>query len=254
MQLDVIIIDDEPLALAGLRDLLAQDPEIGHIQEARNGREAVETILAAKPDLAFLDIQMPEIDGFSVVRAVGPERMPEVVFVTAHDKYAVSAFEINAVDYLLKPVTAERFAQSLTRAKARIASKSAETNRRVAALLETIAVAGRFPKRLAAESRGTTALVDVNDIDWIEGTENYVTLHAGKACYLMHVTMKTLADRLDPGTFLRIHRSLIVNLDRVKELRPADHGEFFLTLENGVTLRSGRTYREKLRELSSYPL
>jgi two-component system LytT family response regulator len=253
MQLDIIIIDDEPLARDGLRALLASDAQVGSIREAKDGHEAVEAILAAKPDLAFLDIQMPEMDGFAVVEAVGAERMPEVVFVTAHDKYAVSAFEINAIDYLLKPVTAERFSQALARAKARIAAKSAETNQRVIALLETIATTTRFPKRLAAQSAGTTVLIDVADIDWIEGTENYVTLHCGKARHMVHVTMKTLAKRLDPEIFLRVHRSLIVNLDRVKELRPADHGEYVLTLENGVTLRSGRTYRDKLRELAANP-
>jgi two-component system LytT family response regulator len=198
--------------------------------------------------------ERPDVIGCNcLVRLVGAERMPEVVFVAAHDRYAVNAFEINAIDYLLKPVTAARFAQSLARAKLRIASKSTETNRRIAGLLETIAVTAIFPKRLAAQSSGKTVLIDVAAIDWIEGTQNYVTLHVGKANYLIHVAMKTLADRLDPETFLRVHKSAIVNLSRVKELRAADHGEFLLTLENGLTLRSGRTYRDKLRELVSNP-
>src|SRR5688572_11227594 len=163
-----LIVDDEPLARDGLRMLLSEDPDVSEIYEARDGREAVDAIRNWRPDLVFLDVQMPEMDGFAVVQEVGAERMPAVVFVTAHDRYAIQAFEINAIDYLLKPVTSQRFSQSLTRAKARMNPKSSdEASRQIMSLLETIASPLRYLKRLAVRSAGKTVFVDVQDIDWI---------------------------------------------------------------------------------------
>jgi two-component system LytT family response regulator len=194
------------------------------------------------------------MDGFSVVREVGAERMPAVVFVTAHDRYALQAFEINAIDYLLKPVTRERFAQALARAKAQLASRSAEAaNRQILGLLETIASRDRHLKRVAVRSAGKTLFIDVEDIDWIDAAENYVQLHVGKASHLLHVTMNALEKSLDPDAFVRVHRSIIVQVGRIAELQPAPHGEFVIVLHGGVRLRSGRTYGDKLKALAANP-
>ena len=249
-----LIVDDEPLAREGLRMLLSEDPDVAAIHQAKDGREAITAIRKTRPDLVFLDIQMPEMDGLSVVREIGAERMPAVVFVTAHDQHAIRAFEINAVDYLLKPVTRERFAQALARAKTRLQAQPGEdASRQILSLLETIAAPHRSVKRLAVRSAGKTVFVDVGDVDWIEGAENYVKLHVGRSAHLVHVAMGTLEKSLDPDTFLRIHRSIIVNVGRIQELEPALHGEYVVTLQSGVRLRSGRTYHEKLKALTGNP-
>jgi len=254
MSLKVLIADDEDLAREGCRMVLAEDPEIATILEAKNGREAVEAILDMQPDLVFLDIQMPEMDGFAVAEEVGAELMPEVVFITAHDKYAIRAFEVNAIDYLLKPVPARRWTQAISRAKSRLATRSVtQTHREVAALLEMIMRDRKYTRRMAVPALGKTVLLDVKEIDWIEGAENYARLHVGAATYMLHVSMSTLGSALDPNAFMRIHRSTIVNLKRIRDLQAADHGEYVLTLMTGTRLRSGRTYREKLRSLLSNP-
>lgn len=254
MLFTTLLVDDEPLAREGLRVLLARDPDVAAIHEARNGKEAVETIRGVRPDLVFLDIQMPEMDGFAVLREVGAEQMPAVIFVTAHDKYAIQAFEINAVDYLLKPVTEERFAKALARGKSSLNSRAAdEASLQILSLLETIAAPRRSLKRFAVRSAGKTSFVDIEDIDWMEAAENYVQLHAGRAEHLLHVTMSVLERQLDPELFLRIHRSVIVNVRRIKELQPIMHGEYVITLANGVRLQSGRIYNEKLKALAANP-
>lgn len=254
MPFSTLLVDDEPLAREGLRMLLANDADVSVIHEAKNGREAVEAIRTMRPDLVFLDVQMPEMDGFAVVQEVGAERMPVVVFVTAHDKYAIQAFEINAIDYLLKPVTEERFAKALARSKAQLQSKqTVDPNRQILSLLETLAAPRSALKRLAVRSAGKTIFVDVEDIDWIEAAENYVQLHAGRAEHLLHVTMNTLEKSLDAELFLRIHRSVIVNVKRIKQMQPVMHGEFVITLENGVRLQSGRSYTERLKTLAENP-
>jgi two-component system LytT family response regulator len=254
MPFTTLIVDDEPLAREGLRMLLSQDPEIAAIREARNGREAAAAIRSLRPDLVFLDVQMPEMDGFAVVREVGAERMPPVVFVTAHDRFAIQAFEINAIDYLLKPVTEDRFTQALARAKTRLYSTPGEdASRQIICLLESLATPRRYLKRLAVRSAGKTVFVDLEDVDWMEAAENYVQLHTGRANHLLHVAMNTLEKSLDPEMFLRIHRSLIVNISRIKELQPGPHGEYVLTLHSDVRLRSGRTYSEKLRAIAANP-
>jgi two-component system LytT family response regulator len=250
----LLIVDDEPLARQGLRLLLAGDPDVAAVHEAKDGREAVAALRERRPDLVFLDVQMPEMDGLAVIREVGPENMPAVVFVTAHDQYAIQAFEVNALDYLLKPVTRERFAQALARAKTRLQTQpAAEASRQILSLLETIGLPSRALKRLAVRSAGKTAFVDIADVDWIEAAENYVKLHAGRASHLVHVAMNTLEKSLDPETFLRIHRSIIVNAGRIQELEPVAHGEYVVTLPHGVRVRSGRTYHETLKALASNP-
>ncbi len=252
--LTILIVDDEPLAREGLRMLLAKDAEVGAIQEAKDGLEAVAAIRGARPDLVFLDVQMPEMDGLGVIREIGAERMPPVVFVTAFDRYAIQAFEINAIDYLLKPVTEERFAQALARAKTRLAAKPAEeANRQILSLLETMATPKRYLKRVAVRAGGKTVFVELGEVEWMEAAGNYVQLHARGSAHLLHVTMNTLEKSLDPEVFLRVHRSVIVNVRRIRSLEPAMHGEYVVTLESGVRLESGRAYSERLRALTVNP-
>lgn len=254
MPLTALIVDDEPLAREGLRELLAKDPEISSVREARDGREAVKAIRVSSPDLVLLDVQMPEVDGFEVVRQVGAEHMPAVIFVTAHDQYAIQAFEISALDYLLKPVIEERFVKALARAKSRIRSAfAAGANPQIISLLESISSSRRYLSRLAVRSAGKTILMSVDELDWIGGAENYVELHAGRASHLLHVRMSVLEASLDPASFLRIHRSIIVNLSRIRDLQPAEHGDYLITLRDGTQLKSGRTYSERLQALMSNP-
>ena len=254
MPLTVLLVDDEPLAREGLRILLARDPDIGAIYDAKNGHEAVAQIRDRSIDLVFLDVQMPEMDGFAAVGEIGLEQMPAVVFVTAHDQYAIQAFEINAIDYLLKPVTEDRFAKALARGKARLETRSGDdASRQILSLLETIASPARYMKRLAVRTAGKTVLVDVGEIDWIEAAENYVQLHTPNGNHLLHVTMSTMEKSLDPAVFLRIHRSVIVNVTRIRELQPVMHGEYAITLTSGARLQSGRNYSERLKALAENP-
>lgn len=269
-QISVLIVDDEPLAREGLRMLLAGDAEIGPIHLARGGHEAVAMIEALAPQLVLLDVQMPELDGFGVIGAVGAARMPATVFVTAHDQYAIAAFEISAVDYLLKPVTAARFGQALVRAKARLRAASAEdAAQKVKSLLEVMAAASpalaaatsrepsspRGPERIAVKSGDRTLFLGVEEIEWFGGAENYAELHLCSSAdvHLLQVTMNALERTLDPSRFLRVHRSTIVQLSRIAELRPLAHGEYQLTMTSGARLRSGRTYHERVKALLKNP-
>jgi len=254
MPFNALIVDDEPLAREGLRMLLSGDHDFSNIHEANDGREAVSAIRNLRPDLVFLDVQMPEMDGFAVVREIGADHMPLIMFVTAHDKYAIQAFEINAFDYLLKPVTAKRFRDAMRRVKLRLNSRPAdEASRQIMSLLETIATPSRYLKRLAVRSVGKTTFVHIDEIDWLEAAENYVELHAGNSRHLIHVPMKTLEESLNPEHFVRIHRSIIVNISRIKELQTAMHGEYLVILYNGVRLQSGRAFNAKLKALAANP-
>jgi two-component system, LytTR family, response regulator len=254
MPLTVLLVDDEPLAREGLRLLLQADAGVGEIREARDGLDAVAAVRESPPDLMFLDVQMPEMDGFGVVREIGAAGMPPVVFVTAHDQYAIQAFEINALDYLLKPVTAERFAKALERAKDRLKEKPGEdASRQILSLLETMASPRRYASRIAVRSAGKTVFVDTADIDWAESAENYVQLHVGRAAHLLHVPMNSFEKSLDPAVFARIHRGIVVNVGRIKELEAAQHGEYVVTLTTGVRVQSGRTYNERVRALAANP-
>lgn len=254
MPLTILLVDDEPLAREGLRLLLSGDADVAAIYEAKDGRDAVGAIRNLRPDLVFLDVQMPEMEGFQVVREIGADHMPAIVFVTAHDEHAIQAFEINAIDYLLKPVSRERFTRALARAKTRIGSTPTDqTSRKIVSLLESLAAPFRYLKRLAVRSAGKTMFVDLKDVDWIEAAENYAQLHVGRSAHLVHVAMNTLEKSLDPEMFLRVHRSAIVNIARIRELQPASHGEYVLTLSSGVRLQSSRTYNEKLKALAANP-
>ena len=214
MQLTTLIVDDEPLAREGLAMLLAKDPDVSSVNEAKDGREAIAAIRQKKPDLVFLDVQMPEFDGLSVVREIGADRMPAVVFVTAHDRYAIQAFEINALDYLLKPITEKRFSQTMSRVKDRFNVEPLDDEKRqIVSLLETMTSPQRFLKRVAVKSAGKITFVNIADVDWIEAEENYVQLHAGRASHLLHGTLSALTKLLDPETFLPIHRSIVINVN-----------------------------------------
>ncbi len=251
MQLRVLIVDDEPLPRAGLRLLLEGERQSSEILEARNGPEAVALIHSHRPNLVLLDVQMPRMDGFQVIDAIGVERMPAVVFVTAFDSYALRAFEMNAIDYLLKPVDEGRFRLAMERVHARIESEPTEASGdRMMSLLEAIANPRRYLKRLAIRASDKTFFINVEDIDWIEAAENYVQLNVGPKQYLLHVPMNTIAASLDPEMFLRVRRSIVVNLQRIKSLYPSTHGQYVLELDTGVSLRSGRTYLEVLRALT----
>lgn len=254
MRLSVLVVDDEPLAREGLRLLLGRQPQVESVWDARNGRDAIALMREKKPDLVLLDVQMPRTDGFGVVRAMGAEHMPPVIFVTAHDQYAIRAFEIAAIDYLLKPVTEERFALAFKRAIGRLGGAPHEdATKQVLAMLDTIANPPRQLERFAVRSGESIIFVPVNDVDWIEAFQNYVRLHAGPATYLLHVPMNTIEAVLDCNRFLRIHRSHIVNVRRIAQLWPIAHGQYAVELRSGQRLQSGRTYSERMRRALTNP-
>ena len=252
--LKVLVVDDEPLAREGLKLLLGRQPAVESVSEARNGREAIAIIRERAPDLVLLDVQMPRMDGFAVVDAVGPERMPAVIFVTAHDQYAIRAFEISALDYLLKPVTEERFALAFERASSRIRMQPREeTARQVVAMLDAMASPPRRLTRFAVRSGERTIFVPADDVDRIEAFQNYVQLHIGEIVHLLHVPMNTIEAVLDPERFLRVHRSHIVNVQRISQLWSLAHGQYIIELRSGQRLQSGRTYGDKIRRVLSNP-
>jgi two-component system LytT family response regulator len=245
-----LIIDDEALARDRLRQLLQKEPEIEIIGECADGRQAVETIQKELPDLVFLDIQMPELDGFAVLEALDMDPMPVIVFVTAYDKFALKAFEVHAVDYLLKPFDRERFQAALTHALEQVKRRSEpELGQRQAAALAELKPPAKMPERLPVKSSGRVVFVRVEDIDWVEAAHNYIVLHVGKESHLLRETMNSFEGRLAPEKFVRISRSTIVNIDRIKELQPLFYGEYTVTLQNGTRLTLSRRYRDKLQQL-----
>ena len=245
----VLVVDDEAPARQRLIDLLKKDPEVGRVLEAANGKAAVEIIEREALDLVFLDVQMPELDGLQVIETVGAAAMPLTVFVTAYDKHAIRAFEANALDYLLKPFSDERWEAALARAKTRHDELSLRGfGSGVLRMLATRAQAGRYLDRLVVKGRGTTRFIRVEDIDWIEGAGVYVNLHVAGKELLYRSALNELAGQLDPMRFIRVHRSSIVNIDSIFELEPISHGEFELALKNGHRLRVSRTYRMQLEK------
>lgn len=246
-----LIVDDEPLARAWLRGLLEDHADIEILPDCSNGLEAVHRIETLSPDLVFLDVQMPELDGFGVLQTLGEQRPRALVFVTAFDQFAIRAFELHALDYLLKPFDRERFQVTLDRARVQLASKNADTlPEKFQALLEAIPQPpARRLDRIAVKDNGAVFFVRVNDIDWIEAYGNYVRLHVGDASHLLLQTMTGMEARLDPEKFLRIHRSTIVNIDRIERLEPLFHGEYNVRLSNGTELTLSRGYRERLQAL-----
>jgi two-component system LytT family response regulator len=251
--LRVLIVDDETLARQGIRMLLDQDAEVSFIEEASNGKQAAELMQTGGFDLIFLDVQMPEMDGVAALRRLGGESPAAVIFVTAYDQYAVEAFELNAADYLLKPFTPQRFRQAFERAKTRIQIGSQESDARMLTILERIASPPTYLHRIAVAGAAGTSFVETKNVDWLKAAENYVELHAGPDCYLVEVTMAEIAKRLEPVRFVRIHRSVIVNAERIRTVQSASHSEYLVTLASGIQLRSGRTYKETMRRLISNP-
>jgi two-component system LytT family response regulator len=245
-----LIVDDEPLAREGILIRLKQAPDVEVIGECGNGREAVTVIRREVPDLVFLDIQMPRLDGFGVVEAVGVRQMPHVIFVTAYDEHALRAFEVSALDYLLKPIDGGRFFEALERARSRIRGENlGAVSERLHKMMAALRVERNYLERLSIKSAGRITFLGVDEIDWIEAADNYVQVHAGRESHLLHATMNSLESRLDPNKFLRIHRSAIVNIGRIKELHPMFHGEYRVILIDGTRLTSGRSYRENLQKL-----
>lgn len=251
--LDALIVDDEPFARSGLRLLLEDDADIASIREAPSGRAAIDAMAGKRPDFVLLDVQMPGMSGFDVVDAVGAAAMPGVVFVTAHDKYAVRAFEINAIDYLLKPVTAARFSEAMVRAKARLRSHEA-MGAQLSGLLRTVAAPNQYVTRLAARDGGRTTLIEVDAIEWMKAAENYVEIHVGRATHLVHVPLTTLCGWLDPDQFIRVHRSIVVATRMIRDLEPSGHGEYDIRLHSGLQLTTGRTYHAQIRKLTQNPV
>lgn len=250
--LSALIADDEPLARAGLKLLLAEHVGSAVIAEAANGLEALSYIRTARPDLVFLDVKMPEMDGFDVASRIDAACMPAVVFVTAHDQYAIQAFEINAADYLLKPVARLRFAKTIERVMART-NVHEDNARQIMAVLRAVAAPRRYIDRVSVRAPGKTHFVNLCDVEWIQAAANYVQLHLRSVRHMIHVPITTLQSVLDPAMFMRIHRSCIVNIQQVKELQTGAHGEFVLVLHSGARLHSSRTYHEAITRWAANP-
>ncbi len=244
-----MVVDDEAMARERVVSMLRQEQDIELIGECSDGQQAVSAINTQHPDLVFLDVQMPACDGFGVIQQVGPERMPAVVFVTAYDEYALRAFEVHAIDYLLKPFGRERFQQTLQHARAHVERRRAgDLGKRLMALVHDVKPEPQKLDRLVVKSGGRVFFLRTEDIVWIEAAGNYVRLHLGDDSHLFRETMNGVEARLDPRRFVRIHRSRIVNSDRIKELQPWFNGEYVVVLQNGTRLTLSRGYREKLQE------
>ena len=240
----VLIVDDEPLARRGLRRLLESAPDVEIVGEAASGIAAVDSIRTLQPDLVLLDIQMPEMDGLEVVSTITPAKMPAVVFVTAYDKYALEAFDLNAADYVLKPVDPERFERALERARKR---KPEELEERLKKVLES--VRPQRPERLVIRSAGKIQFVNVDEIDWIIAEDNYLRIHAAGKTYLMRETVSGIEERLPGEAFVRIRRSTIVRIDRIHEIKPLLNGTFELLLQDGTRVVSARRFRDAIESL-----
>jgi two-component system, LytTR family, response regulator len=229
-----LVVDDEALARERVRTLLAQAAGVEIVGECSGGREAVDAILAQRPDLVFLDVQMPDLSGFEVLDAVATEWLPAVIFVTAYDEYAIKAFDVHAIDYLLKPIEPERFRKALARA----------TKRGLLSLLDE-----RPIDRLVIRARGKVSFLKPSEIDWIEADGKHAVLHAGRETHVVRHTLTRLEQRLAPHGFVRVHRSAIVNVDRIKELEPWFHGEYVVILKDGTKLTSSAAHSQALHRI-----
>jgi len=246
MTIRTVVVDDEPLARQGVRELLAREPDVTVVAECGGGEDAIAAVERERPDLLLLDIQMPGADGFEVLARLGSPR-PVVVFVTAHDAFALEAFEAHAIDYLLKPVEPHRFHQAIERARAQIAhDHGAQAAGRLEALLASLPRQRRYPARLTVRDGPRVTFVPVDDIDWIEAAGNYARLHVGDTRHLLRQTMTALEQLLDPDRFVRIHRSSIVNVDRIREIQPWFKGDYLVLLADGTKLSLTRKYRDRL--------
>lgn len=247
--LRVLIVDDEPLIREGLRDALTAISGVEVIgDECGDGIEAVKAIRRHQPDVVFLDIQMPGLNGFEVIGQLKPEEYGTIVFVTAFDEFAVRAFEINAVDYLLKPFDEERIRIAVERVRARLdAHAKRQTDKKMVQLLEQISNPSNYAERFLVTSNGRTRIVLTKDIEWIEAADNYVCLHLSDgSAPLQRETLKAIEKRLDPNHFARIHRSIIINLTQIKEFQPSNNGDYAITLQNGRKIPMSRSYRDEI--------
>ncbi|NBB73077.1 MAG: response regulator [Bacteroidetes bacterium] len=248
------IVDDEELARRGVRSRLAARDDVRVVAECASGREAVDAVTEHGPDLVFLDVQMPGLDGFDVIEEIGPEQMPVVIFVTAYDEHALRAFDVHALDYLLKPIDEERLHDAIDRAKTQLDQRRSSTlGDRLDALLDAVASgeiaeaeAAGITERFVIKTGGRITFVEADAIDWVEAAGDYVRLHTSEKVHLLRETMGGMEERLDPDRFLRIHRSTIINTERLKELRPYGNSEYIVVLDDGTELKLSRTYRDAL--------
>ena len=245
----VLIVDDELLARERVRDLLCGHSDVQVIGECTNAYEAATVLQHIHADVMFLDVQMPEADGFAAIESIPPGRLPYIIFVSAFDRYAVRAFEINALDYLLKPFDRERFEKALARARTAINTRKDESlGERLISILETVKTHPSPVERLIVKNNGHICFIKTEEIDWIEAEGNYVRLHTGKESHLLRETISALENCLDPKKFLRVHRSTIINIDRVKEMQSWFHGEYRIIMYCGAELMLSRNYRDRLNE------
>lgn len=247
----ILIADDEPLARDRLRRMLAERPAYDVVAESDDGAAAVDAVAATQPDIVLLDIQMPELDGLAVAEAVqqSGERPMAIIFVTAFDQYALSAFDTGALDYLLKPVSPEKLDRALARAEERLGGPATGVPAELLRFLESLRQTGERPSRFAVRDAKGVYFVRAADIDWVDAEGNYVSLHANGRAHLVRDTMTEFAKRLDPARFVRVHRSIIVNTDRIARMDPHAHGEYVIIMRDGTKLTSSRGYSAKLREL-----
>ena len=255
-----VVVDDEPLAREGLRVRLGREEDIEIVGEADDGPSAVNAVLTLRPDLVFLDVQIPGFDGFDVVSRTASTYLPTIIFVTAYDRYALQAFEVHALDYLLKPFDQARFSEAVARARAHIGAPRDPSLRGVAALLEEVRARQRsiersmdrtpaaWPQRLVVRDGPELRFVPVADVDWFGAADNYVELHVAGKMHLFRETLSNVERKLDPARFTRIRRDAIVNLERVRAVRPGETGELEVVLSDGTTLRLGRAYRDRMTE------
>jgi len=250
LRIRTLIVDDEQLARERLLSLLEGDPDIEIIGECSSGKEAIVAIKTESPDLVFLDVQMPEGDGFDVLESIDFHTMPIVVFVTAYDQYAIRAFDVHALDYLLKPFDQARFEQALVRAKSEVVLRNnTNVNQKLLSMLEHIESHKKELDRILVKSSGKVFFLKFGEIDWVESAGNYVKLHIGSESHLLRETMSEMERKLGNEKFVRIHRTVIVNLDRIKELQPWFNGEYVVILNNGMKLTASRGYKKKLSEV-----
>ncbi len=246
-----LVVDDEPMARERVLSLLQQEEDVEVVGECSDGSQALAAIQHHAPDLVFLDVQMPELDGFAVLEAIGGNRMPAVVFVTAFDQYAVRAFDAQAIDYVLKPIDTERFRRALQRARSHLAHPDDAFARRVSEVLKSIdrGALQRYPARLAIRSEGRVRLLDIDEVDRIVAAGNYVEIHTGAKQHLLRETMTSLESRLDPQRFVRVSRAAIVSIARIREVQPLFNGDFVVLLKNGAQVNGSRRYRAALEVL-----
>jgi two-component system LytT family response regulator len=254
-QIRTLIVDDEPYAIRKVRRLLRDDPEL-ILFEAHNGREGLESIEKIIPDLLLLDIQMPEMSGFEVLKSLKADKIPKVIFITAFDQYAIQAFQVHALDYLLKPFEPDRFVEAIRYAKEQIREdRNKNYQIPVLELIEELkTVRKEYLERIPVKRNERILFINANDVDWIEANGRYVFLHAGKESYLFKEALKTLEPDLDPRIFVRIHRSNIVNLNRIKQMQQWFHGDYLVVLQDGTQLMLSRRYRDKLHAALGRPL